>query len=112
MTGLNESHEERLDLADAIALLRDQVADARGRISPGSADAAGDDKGVLFSLGEVTLELGVELTRTRQAGGGVRFSVISLSGKKESADKATHKVTVQLRPHLPGGGDLDVSDVE
>ncbi|MFF2513000.1 trypco2 family protein [Streptomyces sp. NPDC058086] len=67
---------------------------------------------MLFALGEITLELGLELTGTKGVDGGLRWSVISLTGKKESGTRATHTVTVKLAPHLPGGGDLDVSDVE
>ncbi|MFG3467420.1 trypco2 family protein [Streptomyces sp. NPDC047853] len=44
--------------------------------------------------------------------GGLRWSVISLGGEKESGSKATHTVTVKLTPHRPGGGDIDVSDEE
>ena len=72
LAGTHEAHEEWLDLADAIALLRDQVADARGRIATGDGGTGGD-RGVLFSLGDVTLELGVELTRSRQGGGALAF---------------------------------------
>ena len=67
---------------------------------------------MLFALRESTLELGVELTRTRRTDGGLRFSVISLGGKKETGDRATHKVAVQLKPHLPAGGDIDIRDTE
>ncbi|MEU9454485.1 trypco2 family protein [Streptomyces sp. NPDC048277] len=99
---------EGLDLADAITLLRSQVAQAQARI----AGANGEDQGVLFSLGDITVELGMELTHTRGMDGGLRFGVVSLGGRKDSARKATHTVTVHLRPHRPGGGDIDVSDEE
>ncbi|MFJ4524025.1 trypco2 family protein [Streptomyces sp. NPDC088810] len=102
------SDQEWMDLADAITLLRDQVAEAQDRI----ADPAGRDQGVLFTLGEITLDLGLELTGTKGINGGLRWSVISLGGKKESSRKATHTVTVKLTPHRPGGGDIDVSDEE
>ncbi|MGW0363214.1 trypco2 family protein [Streptomyces sp. NPDC002990] len=100
-----------MDLADAITLLRDQVAEAQQRIaSPGGT--GGGDKGLLFTLGEITLELGMELSRTQGADGGLRFSVVSLGAKKESGDRATHTVTVQLKAHAPDGGDIEISDVE
>ncbi|MFD3883045.1 trypco2 family protein [Streptomyces microflavus] len=103
------SDQEWMDLADAITLLRDQVAEAQDRI----ADPAGTgDRGVLFTLGEITLDLGLELTGTKGVNGGLRWSVISLGGKKESGSKATHTVSVKLTPHRPGGGDIDVSDEE
>ncbi|WP_346010904.1 trypco2 family protein [Streptomyces sp. SID5606] len=98
-----------MDLADAITLLRDQVAEAQNRIAAPTGDG---DQGVLFTLGEITLDLGLELTGSKSADGGLRWSVISLGGKKESGSKATHTVTVKLTPHRPGGGDIDVSDEE
>jgi Trypsin-co-occurring domain 2 len=98
--------DDALDLADAITLLRDQVAEAQYRIS------ADGDAGVRFALGEITLELGLELARTRGLDGGLRFSVVGLGGKRESTRTTTHTLTVRLNPHLPGGvaGDVDVSD--
>lgn len=104
LSDVNTGGEDVLDLADAITLLRDQVAEARRRISDSG------DAGVRFGLGEITVELGMELTRTRGADGSLRFGVIGLGGKRESTRKATHSVTVRLNPHLPGGGDVDVAD--
>ncbi|MFE0131338.1 trypco2 family protein [Streptomyces sp. NPDC059037] len=96
--------DDELDLADAITLLREQVAEAQRRV------ATDGDRGVGFGLGEITVELGMELARARGVDGGLRFSVIGLGGKKESARRTTHTVTVCLKPHLPGSGDL--GDVE
>jgi Trypsin-co-occurring domain 2 len=97
---------EVLDLADAITLIRDQVAEAERRI------ADGHDAGVRFTLGEISLEFGLELTRTRGVDGGLRFSVLSLGGKHESSQGATHTLRVQLTPHRNDGGSVDVSDQE
>ncbi|MFJ7298195.1 trypco2 family protein [Streptomyces collinus] len=107
MANADTADEDGLDLADAITQLRGQIAEAQKRIA--DPDGAGD-QGVRFKLDEVTLELGMELTRTRGVNGGLRFSVVSLGGKRESADKATHKVTVRLNPRRPGGGDIDIDD--
>lgn len=105
----NGSDVEWMDFADAISLLRDQIAEAQDRI----ADPAGrGDRGVRFTMGEITLELGLELTGTKGVDGGLRWSVISLGGRKESGRRATHTVTVKLAPYRPGGGDIDVSDEE
>jgi len=98
-----------MDLADAVTLLRKQIAEAQGRLVD---PAGGGDKGVLFSLGEITVELGLELTRSSGVNGGLRWSVISLGGKKESGMKDTHKLTVKLTPHTPDGRDVDISDTE
>ncbi|MDG9714881.1 trypco2 family protein [Streptomyces sp. DH10] len=95
-----------MDLADAIALLRDQVAEAQRRLS------AEGDKGVFFSLGEITLELGLELTGSRNLDGGLRFAVVSVGAKAERASKATHQVTVRLEPHGSNLGPVIVADEE
>ncbi|WP_320773718.1 trypco2 family protein [Streptomyces sp. CRN 30] len=101
-----------LELADAITLLRAQVAEAQRRIARPEASSDGADRGVLFTLGEVTLELGLELTRSRGADGALSFHVVSLGGKRERAATATHTISVQLMPHRFDGGDVDVSDEE
>ncbi|WP_306324388.1 trypco2 family protein [Streptomyces venezuelae] len=98
-----------MDLADAITLLRDQVAEAQSRISRPSG---GGDKGVRFALGEIKVELGLELARSQGVNGGLRWSVIGLGGKKESGSKATHTVSVTLTPSLPGGGNVEVGGEE
>ncbi|MGX2996530.1 trypco2 family protein [Streptomyces sp. JNUCC 64] len=109
MSNASGSGGEWMDLADAITLLRDQIAEAQDRIAD---PAGGGDKGVLFTLGEITLELGLELTGTKGVDGGLRWSVVSLGGKKESSTAGTHRLTVNLTAHQPGGGDIDVSDEE
>lgn len=100
-----------LDLADAIALLRDQIAEAQARI----ADPNGPgDKGVRFGLGEITVELGLELAETEGTNGGLRFGVFGFGanagGKREGSDKATHRVTVRLDPRRSDGGPVEVRD--
>ncbi|MEU0936903.1 MULTISPECIES: trypco2 family protein [unclassified Embleya] len=90
--------DDWLDLADAIELLRVQVAEAQRR-------SAGAD--VRFRLGEITVEFGMELTRTKGAGGGLRFGVASLEGRGERAAKATHHVTVRLDPRRADGSPVD-----
>ncbi|MBC3839367.1 hypothetical protein GXW82_01530 [Streptacidiphilus sp. 4-A2] len=101
--------QEGLDLADAVTLLRDQVVEARRRLADPTGPGA---HGVEFTLGDVTLELGLELTGTKGVNGGLRWSVLSLGAKKESTRQATHTLTVTLRPHETGGGDINVRDVE
>ncbi|MDT3395349.1 trypco2 family protein [Streptomyces sp. B1866] len=105
-----------MDLADAITLLREQIAEAQRRINaPGSTPGGGSgvaDKGVLFRLEEITLDLGLELTGTEGVNGGLRWSVLSFGGKKESGTRGTHTLTVKLTPHRPDGGDVDVNDEE
>ncbi|MEK2491050.1 trypco2 family protein [Kitasatospora purpeofusca] len=109
MSSTDGTGGEWLDLADAITLLRDQIAEAQRRIAD---PAGGGDQGVRFTMGEITLDLGLELTGTKGVNGGLRWSVISFGGKKESATKATHTVHVKLTPKQTGGGDVEVRDRE
>ncbi|MFB6625063.1 trypco2 family protein [Streptomyces sp. NPDC056374] len=109
MSSSSGTDDEWMDLADAITLLRTQVAEAQSRISEGAGEG---DRGVRFTLGEITLDLGLELTGTKGVDGGLRWSVISLGGKKESGHKTTHTVTVKLNPRQAGGGDIEVADEE
>ncbi|MGD9486299.1 trypco2 family protein [Streptomyces sp. TRM70308] len=110
MAHANGSGGEWLDLADAVALLRDQIAEAQARIADPAGGGA-SHRGVLFTVGEITLELGLELTRTRGVNGGLRFGLAGVSGSKESAGKVTHTVIVRLQPRGPGG-DIDIGDQE
>ncbi|MEV0262314.1 trypco2 family protein [Streptomyces sp. NPDC050617] len=101
--------EEWLDLADAIALLRDQVAEAQRRIdAPGTAG----DQGIRFGLGEITLELGMELARAQGAGGKLRFGVVGVEGERQSTRTATHRVTVRLDPRTADSSGVEVGDEE
>ncbi|MFD5633683.1 trypco2 family protein [Streptomyces sp. NPDC127077] len=109
MSSASGADEEWMDLADAITLLRDQIAEAQRRIAD---PAGGGDQGMRFTMGEITLDLGLELTGTKDVNGGLRWSVISLGGKKESGSKASHTVTVKLTPRTVGGGDVEVGDEE
>ncbi|MDN3020530.1 trypco2 family protein [Streptomyces sp. S.PB5] len=98
--------EDGMDLADAIALLREQLSEAQRRIE------ADGDSGVVFTLGEITLQLGMELTHTRGMDGGLRFSALSFGGRREKSERATHTLTVQLNAQGTDGKPLNVNDRE
>ncbi|MEW1864222.1 hypothetical protein OG896_36290 [Streptomyces sp. NBC_00669] len=102
----NSSGDDWLDLADAITLLRRQVAEAQRRV------ATDGDDGVHLSLGEITLELGMELTGSRKADAGLRFAVVSVGGGAERTRQATHKVTVRLDARGADHAPVNVSDEE
>jgi Trypsin-co-occurring domain 2 len=93
--------EDWLDLADAVGLLRDQVAEAQQR-------AAGQP--VRFALGEVTVELEVELERTGGLGGGLRWGVVSADARGERSRRSAHRVTVTMTPRLDDGAEVEISD--
>lgn len=97
MTNTDNALQDALDLADAITLLRDQIAEAQRRL------ATSGDKGVRFTVGEITLVFGVELSRTRGLNGGLRFGLVNSDGKRESGRKATHEITLKLNSSGPAG---------
>ncbi|MEV7275459.1 trypco2 family protein [Streptomyces sp. NPDC093111] len=93
--------DEWLDLADAVGLLREQLA---------AAQRAADGSDVRFRVGEVTIELAVQLTRTTGGGGSLRFGVLGADGKREHADATTHRLNITLHPRGRTGGDLEIGD--
>lgn len=95
--------EDWLDLADAITLLRDQltVAQERGAGSP-----------LRFVLGEITVEFEIELVRSKNGGGALRFGVVEANARRESSARSAQRVTLRLNPEHRGGGDVAVGDTE
>ncbi|WP_326671465.1 MULTISPECIES: trypco2 family protein [unclassified Streptomyces] len=90
-----------LDLTDAVRLLRRQLTAAQ-------READGSD--VRFRVGEVTVELAVQLTRTGSAGGSLRFGVVAVDGKRDRAQSTTHRIQLTLHPRSGSGGDLEIGD--
>lgn len=96
-----DSDAKWLDVADAVAALRGQLAEAQLR--------AADDP-IRFSVTEITMEFGLELVHSAKADGGLRFGVVSAGASGERARKATHTVTLKLAAHTPSGAAVDIGD--
>lgn len=107
MSETSDPGRQWMDLADAITSLRDQIVEAQERLA---FPTVVGHQAVLFTLGEITLDLGLELVGTKGVDGGLRWGVVSVGGTRENGRTATHTVTVKLQPHRPDGGDIDVSD--
>ncbi|MGW1224179.1 trypco2 family protein [Streptomyces sp. NPDC001478] len=90
-----------LDLTEAVRLLRRQLTAAQ-------READGSD--VRFKVGEVTVELAVELTRAASAGGGLRFGVAAVDAKRDRTRHTTHRIQLTLHPRDGSGGDLEIGD--
>ncbi|MFD4415479.1 MULTISPECIES: trypco2 family protein [unclassified Streptomyces] len=95
--------EDWLDLADAIEVLRAQLSEAQHR---------GQSSALRFVLGEITAEFEIELVRTRNGGGKLRFGVVEADAHRERSARSTQRVTLRLNPERHGGGDVTVGDVE
>ncbi|MFE5026033.1 trypco2 family protein [Streptomyces sp. NPDC056656] len=95
--------EDWLDLADAIEVLRSQLSEAQRR---------GQGSQLRFVLGEITAEFEIELVRTRNGGGALRFGVVEANGRQERATRSARRVPLRLNPERRGGGDVSVGDIE
>ncbi|AWT44228.1 MULTISPECIES: trypco2 family protein [Streptomyces] len=99
-----DGHDESfLDLADAIDVLRAQLSEAQRR---------GQDSPLRFVLGEITAEFEVELVRSRNGGGALRFGVVEANARGERSARSVQRVTLRLNPEQRGGGSVAVGDTE
>jgi hypothetical protein len=89
-----------IELADAVAALRDELLTAAARgVSPDLA----------FAVGPVELEFAVELRTDARAKAGFKAWVVSADAEAGVARAQTHRVTLTLKPQRRDGGDLMVS---
>ena len=95
--------EDWLDLADAIEVLRDQLSEAQRR---------GQGSPLKFVLGEITAEFEIELVRSRNGGGALKFGVVEADARRERSAKSTQRLTLRLRPEHTLFGDVAVGDTE
>ncbi|MEU2538024.1 trypco2 family protein [Streptomyces iakyrus] len=74
----------------------------RGQLTELMRDTDGKD--LLFALGDVELELGVEVTRGGGLSGKVRFGVVEAGADGTAGRRATHTVRVRLEPITTADG--------
>lgn len=86
-----------IELADAVAAVRDELLEAAAR-------GAGAD--VAFAVGPIELEFAVELRADAKVKGGFKAWVVSGDVEAGVARGRTHRVTVSLQPKRADGGDL------
>jgi hypothetical protein len=94
---------DEVKLADAVDVVRAQLAEARRR-------AAAADPDVRFQVGDVTVEFGVELNRQADGRLGLTLGVVTASAGGGGSRMTSHKVTINLTPHDASGADIDISD--
>ncbi|MDX3387851.1 MULTISPECIES: trypco2 family protein [Streptomyces] len=90
-----------IGLADALRALRRELAEA-------ALEADGDS--VRLHVEQVDLNLEVSVQRAREAGGGVRFWVVSADAKTSGATTVTHTVSLRLTAETAGGGRVLTGD--
>ncbi|MFD9004132.1 trypco2 family protein [Streptomyces sp. NPDC059582] len=86
-----------LELAEAVAVLRDELLDAAAR---------GAGSGLSFEVGPIELEFTVELRRDAKVRAGFKAWVVTADGEAGVSQGRTHRVKLTLTPKQPGGGDL------
>ena len=79
----------RIGLEETISALRQELI---------ASIVASQGEGLRFEVGEVTVEFHVEVERSSDAKGGIKFWVVELSGSSGAKDKSIHKVTIPLKP--------------
>ena len=89
-----------IELADAVAALRDELLVAAGR-------GAGEQ--IAFTVGSIELEFAVELRADAKAKAGFKAWVVSVEAETSAARTRTHRVTITVTPRRPDGGDLLIS---
>ncbi|GAA1151773.1 hypothetical protein F4556_004013 [Kitasatospora gansuensis] len=83
-----------IELADAIEVVREQLAEAVAR---------GEGEAIRFGVDSVVVEFGVELKRDAKVKGGVKAWVFSADTEAGIARQRTHRITVTLTPKGPDG---------
>lgn len=79
----------RIGLEEAIAALRQELI---------ASVVASQGEHLRFEVGEITMEFHVEVERSAEAKGGIKFWVVELGGGGGQKDKSTHKVIIPLKP--------------
>ncbi|WP_235057958.1 trypco2 family protein [Yinghuangia soli] len=97
-----------IELADAVAALRDELLDAAARATAARTAAAGAPD-LEFAVGPIEMEFEVELRRDASAKAGFKAWVLSGETSAGIAQTRTHRISVSLTPRARGGGDLLIS---
>jgi hypothetical protein len=81
--------------------LKETIENLRSELS--KSIVAAEDESLRFRVGEVTLELQLEVERATCGSGGIQFWVVSLSGEASKASTFTHKLSLSLTPVTADG---------
>lgn len=88
-----DAEDGLVELADAIAIVRDQLIAAQlaGHGTVGR-------RALGFLVGKVTIEFSGEVKRTGGAGGEAKFWVFTANAKADLSSGSTQKIVVELLP--------------
>ncbi|MBT2897862.1 hypothetical protein HET64_14770 [Streptomyces sp. McG3] len=85
-----------IELADAVASIRNQLIDAAARAT---------DHPVAFAVGDIQMEFTLELRREARAGGKVKAWVVEAGADAARTTGRTHKVAFTLTPRNAATGE-------
>lgn len=80
---------KRIGLQEAIAALRAELIESV---------IASQGERLRFAVGEITMEFQIEVERSVDAKGGIKFWVVELGSGGAVRDKDVHKVVIPLKP--------------
>ncbi|MDG9685857.1 hypothetical protein QC334_24525 [Streptomyces sp. DH18] len=96
MTAKNTHALDGIELADAVASIRNQLIDAATRAT---------DHPVSFAVGDIQMEFTLELRREAKAGGKVKAWVVEAGTDAARTTGRTHKVAFTLTPRNAATGE-------
>ncbi len=79
----------QIELKEAIATLRQELVESI---------VASRGEALRFEVGEISLEFQVEIERSAEGKGGIKFWVAEMGAGATLKDKHLHKVTIPLKP--------------
>ncbi|MFJ7063802.1 trypco2 family protein [Streptomyces sp. NPDC101115] len=85
----------KIELADAIASVREQLLIAAGRAT---------GQAVAFEVGDIEMEFSVELRKEAKAGGKIKAWVVEAGADASRSRGDTHRVSFTLKPRNPATG--------
>ncbi|MGW1468866.1 trypco2 family protein [Streptomyces sp. NPDC002308] len=99
----DETHPvDRIELADAVESIRDQLIEAAARAT---------GRPVVFGVGDIQMEFTVELRKEAKAGGKVKAWVLEAGADASRTTATTHKVAFTLSPRkADGSGPLEIGN--
>ena len=80
---------ERIGLKDAIVALREELI---------ASVIASKGERIRFEVGEITMEFQIEVERSTDVKGGIKFWVAELGAGGTIKNKEVHKVVIPLKP--------------
>jgi hypothetical protein len=83
------TESKRIGLQEAIAALRTELIESV---------VASQGERLRFAVGEITMEFQIEVERSIEAKGGLKFYVVELGAGGTEKAKDVHKVVIPLKP--------------